>query len=174
MHQCIRAKQWRLRTHQGNREGSHDSHGEQPRQTNQFGTVRHGCNDHSSGQQVHRLYIRQKGALCGQAHSRTKGHKGIPWEQRRQSNVWNHTMEMAGQQRIRTHVKIPGSFFIPEGKCRLLSPQHWAQAYKRATGMRAWEVTGHQGCTLYWEGGERQLAIPLGYKDNVATMQLTP
>jgi hypothetical protein len=49
---------------------------------------------------------------------------------------------------------IPGSFYVPEGKCRLLSPQHWAQAHKTATGMRAWEVTDDQGCTLYWEGEE--------------------
>jgi hypothetical protein len=31
--------------------------------------------------------------------------------------------------------KIPGSYFIPEGKCQLLSPQHWAQENKKATGM---------------------------------------
>jgi hypothetical protein len=45
---------------------------------------------------------------------------------------------------------------------------------KRATGLKAWEVTDHKGCTLYWEGGRKQLTIPLGEKDNVATMQLTP
>jgi hypothetical protein len=69
---------------------------------------------------------------------------------------------------------IPGLFYILGGKCILLSPQHWAQAHKTATGMRAWEVTDDQGCTLYWEGGRKHLTIPLGNKDNVATMQLTP
>ena len=29
---------------------------------------------------------------------------------------------------VMTKFKIPGSYYIPEGKCRLLSPQHWAMA----------------------------------------------
>jgi hypothetical protein len=29
----------------------------------------------------------------------------------------------------------PGLFYVPEGKCSLLSPQHWAQAHKNAAGM---------------------------------------
>jgi hypothetical protein len=70
--------------------------------------------------------------------------------------------------------KIPGSYYIPEGKCRLLSPQHWAQEQKKAKGMRAWEETDHEACTLYWEGGKKSLKILLGNKDNVATLQLTP
>jgi hypothetical protein len=69
---------------------------------------------------------------------------------------------------------IPGLFYVPEGKCRLLSPQHWAQAHKNTTRMRPWEVTDDQGCTLYWEGGRKHLAILLGNTDNVVTMQLTP
>jgi hypothetical protein len=35
-------------------------------------------------------------------------------------------------------------------------------------------VTNHEACTLYWEGGGKSLTIPLGDKDNVTTMQLTP
>jgi hypothetical protein len=69
---------------------------------------------------------------------------------------------------------IPGSYYVPEGRCRLLSPQHWAQCQTRATGLKAWEITDHKGCTLYWEGGSKQLTILLGDKDNVATMRLTP
>jgi hypothetical protein len=69
---------------------------------------------------------------------------------------------------------IPGSLYVPEGMCRLLSPQHQAQAHKEATGMQAWEVTDDQGCTLYWEGGRKHLTILLGNKDNVATKQRTP
>jgi hypothetical protein len=41
-------------------------------------------------------------------------------------------------------------------------------------GMQAWEETDHEACTLYWEGGGKSLTIPLGDKDNVATLQLTP
>jgi hypothetical protein len=82
--------------------------------------------------------------------------------------------KLLDSNRLEHTFRIPGLFFIPEGKCRLFSPQHWVQAYKKATGMREWEVTDHQGFTLYWEGGEKQLAILLGDKDNVATMQLTP
>jgi hypothetical protein len=40
--------------------------------------------------------------------------------------------------------------------------------------MRAWEETDHESCTLYWEGGKKSLTIPLGNKDNVTTLQLTP
>jgi hypothetical protein len=69
---------------------------------------------------------------------------------------------------------IPVSYYVPEGRCQLLSPQHWAQSQKKATRLGAWEVTNHKGCTLYWEGGSKQLTILLGDKDNVATMQLTP
>jgi hypothetical protein len=76
--------------------------------------------------------------------------------------------------RLEHMLRIPGLFYILEGKCRLLSPQHWALAHKEATSMQAWEVTDDQGCMLYWEGGRKHLTIPLGNKDNVVTMQLTP
>jgi hypothetical protein len=29
---------------------------------------------------------------------------------------------------------IPESYYVPEGKCCLLSPQHWAKEHKKATG----------------------------------------
>jgi hypothetical protein len=32
--------------------------------------------------------------------------------------------------------KIPGSYYIPDGKCRLLSPQHWVQEQKKATACK--------------------------------------
>jgi hypothetical protein len=60
--------------------------------------------------------------------------------------------------------KIPGLFFVPEGKCRVLSPQHWAQAHMKATSVQAWEVTDDGGCTLYWEGGKKHLTVLLGDK----------
>jgi hypothetical protein len=40
--------------------------------------------------------------------------------------------------------------------------------------MQAWEETDHEACTLYWKGGGKNLTIPLGDKDNVVTLQLTP
>jgi hypothetical protein len=69
---------------------------------------------------------------------------------------------------------IPNSYYIPDGKCCLLSPQHWAQTYQKETGWRAWEITDGEGCTLIWEGGAKMLSTPLGERDNVATFQLAP
>jgi hypothetical protein len=66
---------------------------------------------------------------------------------------------------------IPNSFYIPDGKVCLMSPQHWAQSAKNG---RAWEETGADNCTLYWRDGKHKLIVPLGKHDNVATLQLSP
>jgi hypothetical protein len=69
---------------------------------------------------------------------------------------------------------IPGSFYLPEGKCCLLSLQHWAQSQIKTSGMRAWEITDDKSCALYWDNGNKCLSIPLGNHDNVATFWLSP
>jgi hypothetical protein len=69
---------------------------------------------------------------------------------------------------------IPESSYVPEGKCCLLSPQHWAKAHKKATGWRAWETTDAGNCSLFWLGGEKRLVIPISVSDNVATFPLAP
>jgi hypothetical protein len=69
---------------------------------------------------------------------------------------------------------IPESYYVPEGKCCLLSPQHWAKAHKKATGWRVWETTDADTCTLFWLGGDKRLVIPISVSDNVATFPLAP
>jgi hypothetical protein len=69
---------------------------------------------------------------------------------------------------------IPESYYVLEGQCCLLSPQHWAKEHKKATGWRAWETTDAETCSLFWLGGDKQLVIPIGVSDNVATFPLAP
>ena len=69
---------------------------------------------------------------------------------------------------------IPNSYYVPDGKVRLLSPQHWAQsqANNRKKRQACGERTDGNGCQLYWgEGYTKQ--IKLG-SDNVATFPLAP
>ena len=56
--------------------------------------------------------------------------------------------------------KIPNSYYIPQGKCKLLSPQHWAKTQrgklkdpKRAqtTDKTTGEVTTSHSCKLFWD-----------------------
>jgi hypothetical protein len=60
---------------------------------------------------------------------------------------------------------IPNSFYIPNRKVCLLSPQHWAQSMNDGD---AWEVTGAKHCTLHWQNGNHTLVVPL------ATLHLSP
>jgi len=76
---------------------------------------------------------------------------------------------------------IPNSYYVPHGKCRLLSPQHWAKAHLSRHGRRnnstqrkgIGETTTADGCKLFWNERRNQLDIPMG-KDNVATFYLAP
>ena len=56
---------------------------------------------------------------------------------------------------------IPNSYYIPQGKVRLLSPQHLAQAVgdkdKSGTGC----ITTADTCILFWNGSTRQRTIPI-------------
>ena len=69
---------------------------------------------------------------------------------------------------------IPNSYYVPHGRVRLLSPQHWAKAQtkgtrdKRGTG----ETTTSKECTLYWNKMGSKLTIPLTTHTNVATFSL--
>jgi hypothetical protein len=73
---------------------------------------------------------------------------------------------------------IPNSYYIPDGKVRLLSPQHWAQTQNGKNQKRnknnCGEHTNGIECTLYWNGGDHKLHIPLGRRDNVATFPMSP
>jgi hypothetical protein len=67
---------------------------------------------------------------------------------------------------------IPGSFYVPQGEMRLLSPQHLSQTQKDKTGTG--ESTNGVETILYWDGKSSNLHIPLGKRDNVSTFQLAP
>ncbi|KAI2496051.1 hypothetical protein MHU86_18472 [Fragilaria crotonensis] len=70
---------------------------------------------------------------------------------------------------------IPNSYFIPDGKVRLLSPQHWAQSQTGSNRNRknsCGEHTNATECVLYWNDGASKRHVPLGKRDNVATFSL--
>ena len=78
--------------------------------------------------------------------------------------------------------KIPKSYYVPQGKCRLLSPQHWARTYMAKYGHKihptvrqgTGETTTMDRCQLYWDQGKYKLNVPFGQHDNVATFDLAP
>ena len=79
-------------------------------------------------------------------------------------------------QGIVTTFRIPNSYYVPEGKVRLLSPQHWAQTQARhKQNQREFgERTDGNECVMFWDGGRHQKTIQLGKRDNVATFMLAP
>ena len=73
--------------------------------------------------------------------------------------------------------KIPNSYYVPEGKVRLLSPQHWART-QVGSSVKEREGTGEKTLAhktiLFWGNGRYQLDVYLGAQDNVATFYLAP
>ena len=69
-----------------------------------------------------------------------------------------------GRDHIHT---IPKSYYSPEGRTRLLSPQHWSQTYKGEYPPTC--TTTSNSVVLKW-GNKYTKTIPLGSNDNVATM----
>ncbi len=68
---------------------------------------------------------------------------------------------------------IPDCYYVPDGRVRLLSPQHWTQTQTKSSQRdRCGEYTNGRECVLYWGGGKHKLHIPLGKRDNVATFYL--
>ena len=70
---------------------------------------------------------------------------------------------------------ITNFLFIPSVKCRLLSPQHWAQT-RRYHQKLATETTDRAKVVLTWGNKTKQYlkTIPLGKKENVGTFCLSP
>ena len=60
--------------------------------------------------------------------------------------AWN----WADDQGMIHRFKIPNSYYVPEGHCKLLSPQHFAKAMKDMNGTG--EDTNGTRCKLYWKG----------------------
>ncbi len=69
---------------------------------------------------------------------------------------------------------IPNSYYVPDGKVRLLSPQHWAQSQTSSRKKResCGERTTGNGCELFWGEGFTK-RINLG-NNNVATFPMAP
>ena len=83
--------------------------------------------------------------------------------------IWKWTDDNGELHRF----EIPNSYYVPEGKVRLLSPQHWAQLQKdekpiQGTG----ETTDAKNVTLFWNQRQNKLTVPINQKDNVATFKL--
>ena len=74
-----------------------------------------------------------------------------------------------------THI-IPNSFYSPSGGVRLLSPQHWAQSIQRNHDHPTPPscITTSRNVTLKWSNDKFTKTIPLGLKDNVATLYSSP
>ena len=102
-----------------------------------------------------------------------KGFGGI-----RHFKVWIGTIQWTwDDDNGKSHTfNIPNSFYVPEGKTRLLSPQHWAQTRpgKDKHG-GAGETTTALTCTLFWDGGDSTRTVPLDRDStNVASFRLSP
>jgi hypothetical protein len=73
--------------------------------------------------------------------------------------------------------EMPNSLYVPEGHCRLLSPQHWARALRKKDPMPRGTrcITYDDVVVLQWEQRKYQRTIPLdAIGSNVATMNSTP
>ena len=91
-------------------------------------------------------------------------------------------------QGVTTTFRIPNSYFVPGGKVRLLSPQHWAQTqqcknsqfpkYKTCgkcettPSSQCGEITDNNKCVLFWDNGNSRRTIKLHKGNNVATFPL--
>ncbi|KAL7562425.1 hypothetical protein ACA910_020567 [Epithemia clementina (nom. ined.)] len=94
----------------------------------------------------------------------------------RMFNVWSGTIHWKWEddQGVIHRMIIPNGFYVPEGKVRLLSPQHWAQGRKGAEHYGgAGEVTYGTHTELFWNNWECRKTIPLDLGgNNVATFPL--
>jgi Reverse transcriptase (RNA-dependent DNA polymerase) len=78
--------------------------------------------------------------------------------------------------KVTTHV-IPNSYYVPDGKVRLLSPQHWAKMlplHRRPSKGIAPEMTYHDRVELRWDGDTSIKTVLLDVNTNVATFTLAP
>ena len=94
----------------------------------------------------------------------------------RVSNVYTGTIvwKWMSDEGKRFKFHIPHSYYVPDGGCRLLSPQHWAKTQHKvaSAGTSFGETTLQDKSVLFW--GENKLTIPLGNDDSVATFTTAP
>ena len=89
------------------------------------------------------------------------------------SNVWQGPLEWNIEDdngQVHT-IKIPDAFYVPEGGCRLLSPQHWTQSAEDEGGTYC--VTHGTATYLVWGNEEYVRTVPVD-DHNVFTLQLAP
>ena len=73
---------------------------------------------------------------------------------------------------------IPNSYYVPEGRVRLLSPQHWAQSQRskrKRTDIHKYgciSQTTYDSITLMWDDRTSKLTVPLSKTSNVSTFHL--
>ena len=76
--------------------------------------------------------------------------------------------------KVHKHI-IPNSYYVPNGKAQLLSPQHWAKSKQGRHQATTGEHTNAYQCKLHWgHNGKYTLTIPLTQNNNVATFSLAP
>ena len=70
---------------------------------------------------------------------------------------------------------IPNSYYVSQGKVRLLSLQHWSQCQKDTKPTPGTlETTTHDTCTLQWDQQKYKRTVKLSKLNNVATFRLAP
>jgi len=94
----------------------------------------------------------------------------------RTSNVMMGTLrwQWLDDEGMKHTFHIPRSYYVKEGKIRLLSPQHWAKTQKDHVDDGTGESTNDKRVVLYWNGKQNTLTIPLRKRDNVANIHMPP
>ncbi len=72
--------------------------------------------------------------------------------------------------------RIPNSYYIPSGKTRLLSPQHWAKEMKDHKPIRVGtgEYLSDTDIILFWNQRKHKLTILLSKETNISTFFSAP
>ena len=74
--------------------------------------------------------------------------------------------------------KIPNSYYLPQGKVHLLTPQHWGKHYQLNEKNKRYHGTLSQTTsdlvTLIWNDQNAKLTIPLSKESNVPTFHMAP
>ena len=92
-------------------------------------------------------------------------------------NVWHGTIKwcIEDDTGAKHTLIIPNSYYVPQAKVHLLSPQHWAQAHTGADKCSgAGKMTTAVNCTLFWNNKTAFRTIPIDiHGNNVATFHMS-
>ncbi|KAI2499308.1 hypothetical protein MHU86_15152 [Fragilaria crotonensis] len=119
------------------------------------------------------VHLTREGGLCWETEADGSGREGIRRNENDERASRHATLELGGRVGKKHTFTIPNSYYVPDGRVRLLSPQHWSQT--QTTGPerdKCGEYTNGRECVLFWGGGKYKIRIPLGKKDNVATFTM--